>query len=71
MKKVLAVVLAALLCVSLGATDAKSKHKLFMPGLGPDPVTQHSGYITVNGSYGKEHSTLHPSSFFILVEILH
>jgi len=37
--------------MSVSATAKSSKHRLFEPQLGPDNVTQHSGYITVNGSY--------------------
>ena len=30
----------------------RSQHRFYSPNLGPDNVTQHSGLITVNGTYG-------------------
>jgi len=36
--------------IGVSAKDIK-EHRIFEPHLGPDNVTQHSGYITVNGTY--------------------
>jgi len=41
------------LCLLNQFSDAfdPSRHRIFSPQLGPDNVTQHSGYIAINGTY--------------------
>jgi len=51
MNSALAAFCVVLCVLALTSVQAVSQHRIRSPQLGPDNVTQHSGYITVNGSY--------------------